>query len=308
MNNGNIYYTLKPIIPRCIQILLRRKRAQNILSKCADIWPIDHRITVSDLNWQGWPDHKAFCFAISHDVEDYRGLKKCIKLAEIEKELGFRSCFSFVPERYTIPDDLRSYLLSNGFEIAVHGLKHDGKLYSSKKEFERRAILINHYIKDWGASGFYSPVMQHNLKWLHKLEMKYDASTFDIDPFEPQPEGVRTIYPFWVEKKESNSGYIEIPYTLPQDITLFIILKEKNISIWSKKLQWLKDNKGLVFIKTHPDYMFFGKGNKHIDEYPVEYYTNFLQHIKEKYNNEYWHALPKEVSVFSRKILNIKDK
>lgn len=302
MTKKNIYYVLKPIIPRFIQILFRQKRAKNILAKSSENWPIKKISSRRKHHWQGWPDNKEFCFSISHDVEDIRGLGKCLKLAEIEKELGFKSCFSFVPERYTLPDDIKNDLLSKGFEIAVHGLKHDGKLYRSRKEFDKRAHRINHYIQYWGASGFYSPSMQHNMEWLHSLKIEYDGSTFDIDPFEPQPEGVDTIYPFWVADKHSDSGYIEIPYTLPQDITLFIILKEKNISIWKKKLKWLVENQALAFIKTHPDYMYFGQGRKRVDEYPVEYYIDFLKHIKENYKDIYWHALPEEIAKYCKKL------
>src|SRR5438093_11418122 len=40
--------------------------------------------------------------------------------------------------------------------------------------------------------------MLRNLDWLHDLDVQYDASTFDTDPFEPQPDGMDTIFPFWV--------------------------------------------------------------------------------------------------------------
>lgn len=302
MTKKNIYYSLKPIIPRFIQIFFRQKRANNILKKCSDNWPIEKISSNSKKNWPGWPENKKFCFSISHDVENIRGLNKCLKLAKIEKELGFRSCFSFVPERYELPYDIKHDLLTNGFEIAVHGLKHDGKLYRSRKEFDKRAQKINEYIKAWEVTGFYSPAMEHNMDWLHTLNIEYDASTFDIDPFEPQPEGVDTIYPFWVQNEHSESGYVEIPYTLPQDITLFIILKKKNNAIWENKLSWLAENKALAFIKTHPDYMYFGHGRKKVDEYPVDYYINFLKHIKENYRDEYWHALPKEISKYCKKL------
>lgn len=41
--------------------------------------------------------------------------------------------------------------------------------------------------------------MQHKLSWLHELEVEYAKSTFDTDPFEPQPDAARTIFPFWVQ-------------------------------------------------------------------------------------------------------------
>ena len=45
---------------------------------------------------------------------------------------------------------------------------------------------------------FRSPAMQHK-SWLHELEVEYAKSTFDTDPFEPQPDAARTIFPFWVQ-------------------------------------------------------------------------------------------------------------
>jgi len=35
-------------------------------------------------------------------------------------------------------------------------------------------------------SGFSLPSMHHNLEWIGELDIEYDASTFDTDPFEPQ--------------------------------------------------------------------------------------------------------------------------
>ena len=104
-----------------------------------------------------------------------------------------------------------------------------------KKVFNERAIRINQYLKDWEAVGFRSPAMHHNLDWLHKLQIMYDASTFDTDPFEPQSDGARTIFPFWVNGDSFQNSYLELPYTLAQDFTLFILLKEKNIKLWIKK-------------------------------------------------------------------------
>jgi hypothetical protein len=85
-----------------------------------------------------------------------------------------------------------------------------------------------------------------------------DASTFDTDPFEPQPEGMGTIFPFWVHDGSKTKGFVEIPYTLPQDFTLFVLMREKNIDIWKKKLDWIVEKGGMALLITHPDYMIFG--------------------------------------------------
>ena len=75
----------------------------------------------------------------------------------------------------------------------------------------------------------------NNNVWLHELKIEYDSSTFDTDPFEPQPEPVTTIFPFVVMKHpEVLSSYVEIPYTLPQDFTLYVLMKEKTNEIGQK--------------------------------------------------------------------------
>ncbi len=55
--------------------------------------------------------------------------------------------------------------------------------------------------------------MHHRLAWTDELAAEYDTSTFDTDPFEPEPAGVRTIFPFWVPGPEG-SGYVDLPYTV----------------------------------------------------------------------------------------------
>ena len=122
-------------------------------------------------------------------------------------EFGFRSSFNFIPEGdYRVPAALRAWLTDRGFEVGVHDLHHDGKLYSSRDEFRRKAHRINSYLKEWNAVGFRSGFMLHNLNWIRDLDIQYDASTFDTDPFEPQPDGVDTIFPFWVSRPSLNSS------------------------------------------------------------------------------------------------------
>ena len=155
-------------------------------------------------------------------------------LVKIEKQMGFRSSFNFVPERYNNSSNLRHYLVENGFEVGVHGLNHDGRLFWSREIFNARAVRINYYMKEWKSVGFHSPSMHRNLEWIHDLNIDYDQSTFDTDPFEPQPEGMSTIFPFWVQSSSTQKSYVELPYTLPQDHNLFVILKDK--TCWRKEV------------------------------------------------------------------------
>ncbi|MFX0132635.1 MAG: hypothetical protein ACFFDN_03210 [Candidatus Hodarchaeota archaeon] len=305
MSINKIFYYLKPIIPRRFQIVLRRIIIHYKRKQYVNVWPIDKNTVKMPESWSGWPENKQFALILKHDVDTIKGLEKCKNLMELEQNLGFRSSFNFVPERYFIHHHLRNKLTKNGFEVGVHGLYHDGKLYSSMEVFKKRAKRINHYLKEWKSVGFNSPSMHHNLAWIHELNIKYDASTFDTDPFEPQPDGIGTIFPFWIKANLTYQGYIELPYTLPQDFTLFVLMKEKNIDIWKRKLDWIAENGGMALLNTHPDYMNFKGGKLNNEDYPAEYYVQFLKYVKSKYSGIYWHVLPKEVARFFRKMYSI---
>jgi len=294
------YYFLKPFLPRSLQIFIRRRVIQLKYPYVKKSWPVDYHSAEIPLRWPGWPDNKKFALLMTHDVETQRGLAKCQELAKLEMEQGFRSCYYFVPKRYDDLPSLRRFLVENDFEIGVHGLYHDGKLYNSHKIFTERAVQINEYLKNWQAVGFRSPSMHHNLEWIHSLKIEYDSSTFDTDPFEPQSDGYQTIFPFWVGGTSQSPGYVELPYTLPQDFTLFALLRKNNIDIWKKKLEWIVEHGGMALFTVHPDYMNFGGSKQKIDEYPVRYFLDLLRHIQETYQGIYWQTLPREVSRFWR--------
>ncbi len=300
MLTNKLFYILKPFIPRRLQLFLRRQIVLYKRKKYSHIWPIDPNAGTPPKGWQGWPDKKKFALILSHDVDTQKGHDNCHKLMEIEEKLGFRSSFNFVPERYNVSESLRKELINRGFEVGVHGLNHDGKLYESKETFNERAIKINEYLKSWGSVGFRSPAMHHNLEWIHALNIEYDASTFDTDPFEPQSDGVGTIFPFWEQETSAQRGYLELPYTMPQDFTPFIIMKEKNIDIWKKKLGWIAEKSGMAFLNSHPDYMNFDEGKAGLEEYTIKYYREFLEYVKTRYKDQYWHVMPKEIASFCK--------
>jgi hypothetical protein len=263
-----------------------------------DVWPIDEKAGETPKGWTGWPQRKQFAFVLMHDVEADEGQKKCRQVMQLEVDLGFRSAFNFVPERYAVSPELRRDLVKGGFEVGVHGLRHDGTLFLSKAGFQEQAVRINKYLRQWESVGFVSPSMHRNLDWMHDLDIEYDASTFDSDPFEPQPDGIGTIFPFRVPGRNGQKGYIELPYTLPQDFTLFILMREKDIAIWKRKLDWVAERGGMALLITHPDYMNGQGGCVGPEEYPMEFYRELLEYVKAEYDGRYWHTLPKELARF----------
>ncbi|HEX3857595.1 MAG TPA: DUF354 domain-containing protein [Verrucomicrobiae bacterium] len=297
---NRLYYHLKPHLPWRLRIALRRMLAQRKRKSCKDIWPINEAAGQPPAGWTGWPEGKRFAFVLTHDVEGQKGLDRCLQLGELDASFGFRSSFNLIPEGdYVVPPLLRERLVKNGFEVGVHDLKHDGFLYESRENFKSQAQQINKYLKEWNAKGFRSGFMHHNLEWFDDLDILYDASTFDTDPFEPQPDGVDTIFPFWVSGA-NGSGYVELPYTLIQDFNLFVVLRESTIDVWKKKLEWIVSKGGMALLIVHPDYTNFSNNGLAADEFPAKHYAEFLRYVKETYAGLYWNALPREVAELVR--------
>jgi len=300
-----IFYFFKPLIPRRLQLFLRRLLVKKQLKKYKSVWPILPGSNVKPENWKGWPEGKDFALVLTHDVEWRNGHDKCRQLLRMEKELGFISSFNFVPERYKVDKELLYFIMSEGFEVGIHGLNHDGKLFQNKKIFSERAKKINQYLREWNVVGFRAPAMHHNLEWIGELDIEYDLSTFDTDPFEPQPDGVGTIYPFLVERKNGQSGYVELPYTLDQDFTLFILMTESSPIIWIDKLNWIVDSGGMALVNVHPDYLNF-ENKIELEQFSASYYSDFLKFIRNNFDGKYWNALPKDVAVYYRKMIEVK--
>ena len=293
----DFYYFVKPAIPHRLRLKLRSIIASKRRRRAANVWPIDESAVRRPEWWRGWPEGKSFAFVLTHDVEGQKGMERCKALAELEMEVGFRSSFNFVPEgEYDTPSSLRSFLTEHGFEVGVHDLHHDGTLYRSKADFIAGASRINEHLKRWEAVGFRSAFMFHNLEWLKELNVLYDASTFDTDPFEPQPDGANTIFPFWVGRSDG-SGYVELPYSLAQDSTLFLVLGEKTNDIWKRKLDWVARHGGLALVNVHPDYIAFGDRASRA-EFPVNLYKEFLSYVSEQFGDAAWCSLPKDVARF----------
>ncbi|MBI5841420.1 MAG: hypothetical protein HZB19_15085 [Chloroflexi bacterium] len=291
----NLYYMLKPLLPKSFTWPMRRLFS-TINKKEYLKWPIEPRF--AQFQWEilrqalliskkqeiafqhFWPEAKRFAFVLTHDIESAEGQHLAPVLADLEESLGFSSSFNFVPERYPLDLGLIKDLQQRGFEIGVHGLKHDGRLFCTYTSFSKRAIQINRYLHKFRAVGFRSPYTHRNPEWMQLLNLEYDLSFFDTDPYEPMPGGVMSIWPFRAGR------FLELPYTLPQDSTLFNVLGETSPQIWLEKTTFIRKYYGMALMLVHPDYSASGMAR--------QCYAAFLQEMKAR--GEYWHAIPCQVA------------
>ena len=94
-----LYYAVKPLIPRRIQLMLRRLMIRSIWPSYQDVWPINPEAGNAPEGWTGWPEGKRFALVLTHDVDTARGHARCSQLIQVEERLDFRSSVFFVPER-----------------------------------------------------------------------------------------------------------------------------------------------------------------------------------------------------------------
>ncbi len=282
-----MYYQVRKFLPVKARQLFQKTRNRGLSSR--GHWYIpealeEYEETLSQPLNSRWPDSASHALVLTHDIEEQRGVSLVSKLAEIEESFGFRSSWNFVPYKYKIDEGLIRDLKQNGHEIGIHGYNHDGRLFLSKRIFDARVPKINQAIERYGAVGFRSPMVHRNLQWMQELNIEYDASCFDVDPYQPMPGGVGGIWPF------SAGKFVELPYTMPQDHTLFVSLRETSDRIWRDKLQFIQRLHGMALMVTHPDYLDSPSR--------LAVYRDFLSWMRD--HSEPWHVLPKEVARWFR--------
>ena len=297
----NAFYRVKPLIPRAAQV-----RARRLLIRWQGLprfpeWPIDQSVarlvrfyafcvllaqgrTEASFRWF-WPGSFRSAVVLTHDVESEEGLRLAVALADVEQELGFRSSFNLGAWYRVDPGFLRE-LTSRGFEIGVHGLVHDRSLFASRQAFEAQQQGLGELISRFDAHGFRSPATHRVVPWLGELPVEYDCSIPHSDPFEPQPGGCCSLWPFFI------GPVVELPYTLPQDYSLFTLLGHRTPQLWIEQAERIEAEFGLIQCVSHPDPGYLGDpGNR-------ARYVEFLRAIADR--PRVWKALPREVASWWR--------
>ncbi len=297
-----LYYRVKSLVPRGVQIRARRRLARWQGVPEFPRWPLDRSVAellrffvrcslVSSgqdslrFRWF-WPDARAAAAMLTHDVESAEGLKLSLELAALEEDRGLRSSFNIVASWYPIDMGIVRELQDRGFEIGLHGIHHDRSMFSSRESFESQLGAVAEGARKLGAQGFRSPATHRVYEWLGELPVLYDCSIPHSDPYEPQPGGCCSVWPFFI------GDVVELPYTLPQDHTLFTVLGHKTIDLWRRQVEALVEQNGLVQCVTHPDPGYLG------DRAKRALYAEFLDVLRQR--DDVWFALPREVAAWWR--------
>jgi hypothetical protein len=293
------YYAVRPVLPRRVQIALRRAISRVQRRRSFPRWPVEESLhTFLDLvlGWAGslvgrpvpwiapWPAGRTWALVLTHDVETAAGVCRIPVLRDIDRRAGHRGSWNLVPRRYSVDDALVAELQAGGLEVGVHGLYHDGRDLDPR-EFPHRLPQMRAWAERWGAVGFRSPATHRDWDLMSALPFEYDSSSPDSDPFEPQPGGCCSWLPFFV------GPVVELPITLPQDHTLYVILRARDGQPWIDKAEHIRARGGLALLVTHPDY---------VDAAPTAAaYEQLLAHFED--DPDVWRALPSEVASWWRR-------
>lgn len=296
-----LYYRLKPVVPRSLVRRGRRGRQAQAQRSFPLGWPIEDRYrrflwdaAGELLRLEGrtdmrflffWPEGACAALVLTHDVEAGEGQRFAGAVADLEERHGLRSSFNFVAERYPLDAGLIGDLVARGFEVGVHGRRHDGRELRSRRVFEEHASHINGHLRRLGAVGFRSPLTHRQPEWMQALDLEYDASFFDSDPFEPVPGGTMSVWPFRLGR------FLELPYTLAQDHTLVDVLGERRPRLWLEKAAYVRRFHGMALLNAHPDYL------REPGHWQV--YASFLEAVREQPG--WWNAVPREVARWWRR-------
>jgi hypothetical protein len=294
------YYRARPAIPRAGQIWMRRQLSRVQARARFPRWPVESslhdlyarlfrqvtEVAGEPVPWLSpWPHGRRWALVLTHDVETSVGYRRMHLLRDVELRHGLRSCWNFVPRRYPVDDAAVEALQRDGFEVGVHGLYHDGRDLESLATLGERLPAIRQYADRWGAVGYRSPATHRRWGWMPLLGFEYDSSYPDTDPFEPQSGGCCTWLPYF------NDGLVELPMTVPQDHTVFVILAQRDGRLWREKAEHVRRHGGMVLLTTHPDYL--------LEERLIGEYRDLLERFAADATG--WRALPRDVCQWWRR-------
>jgi hypothetical protein len=294
-----IYYFLRPIFPFSVRKQIQKFQLRSWRRLPFPSWPVDHTVEniceellLLAIKASGadripfiwfWPEGASSALMMTHDVDTEAGRNFCSELMDIDDSFGIKASFQIVPERrYSVSSLFLVGIRQRGFEIAVHGLRHDGLLFDDRKKFLRSAKLINEYVRAFGAKGFRAPVLYRRPDWYDAFDFSFDMSIPNTAHLDPQRGGCCTVMPYFI-------GHIlELPVTTTQDYMLFHLLGERSIDLWKRQIELIVENNGLISFIAHPDYVM-RDGFKSV-------YEDLLEYLRElQLTRGTWVTLPSEV-------------
>ena len=295
-----MYYCLRPLLAVSVRKHLQRLFLGNWNELPFPAWPVDstvehilerllllsmkaRKIESIPFIWF-WPEGASSSVIVTHDVETKAGVRFVPRLMDIDDAFGIKASFQVIPQKqYAVSNEFLNTIRCRGLELNVQDLSHDRDLFSDRREFLRRARLINRYLKEYGARGFRAGRMYRNADWYEALDISYDMSIPNVAHLEAQRGGCCTVFPYFIGR------ILELPLTTTQDYSLFHILGDYSIDLWKEQIALIMEKHGLVSFIVHPDYI--------MEERALGVYKALLDYVSRlRDERSAWVTLPREVN------------
>jgi peptidoglycan/xylan/chitin deacetylase (PgdA/CDA1 family) len=231
-----------------------------------------------------WPHGFRCCIVLTHDIETRKGFDRMETVADLEERFGFRSAWNLPLAQYEIDWNRVAAMRARGFEFGAHGLSHDGRLFRSEQDFAELSPRLERLAAEHDLRGFRAPSTLRDPRLIAEMNFEFDSSFADTDPYEPQPGGTCSLFPFHLAKM------IELPYTMPQDHTLLHLLRRNPLPLWVLKAKWIASAGGMILTLIHPDYCG--------QQPQLGLYEELLKHLADL--ESAWRALPSQVAEWWR--------
>ena len=148
---------------------------------------------------------------------------------------------------YPIDWGIVEELRERGFELGVHGVFHDRSLFSSREEFEPPAPALRDMAERIGADGFRSPAT-HRVNPLACASCRSPMTA----RCRCRTRTSRSRGAAARRGRSSSGPVVELPYTMPQDHTMFTLLRQSTIDLWLRQLDLIVDERRARPVRVAP--------------------------------------------------------
>lgn len=235
-----------------------------------------------------WPDGRQFALAVTHDIDSAEGQARVTSWMDEEAKIGVRSCFYVVGREYPVDLGLWREANERGFEVGLHGDRHDHKLaFLPEEDIRRRLAPCERLADDLSMTGFRAPSLFRTKALLSVVGERYayDSSVPDTGLLPTAANGCATVFPFELD------GVRELPVTVPADGTLLArgLEPEQVLAAWLAKTEWIRAMGGAAVFLAHPEDGFSAEPRMY------KAMRFFLEQMAA--DDDAWIALPREIVV-----------
>jgi hypothetical protein len=117
-------------------------------------------------------------------------------VADVEQHYGFLSSWNLPLAQYPIDWATVERVRRTRLRNRRSRLAHDGRMFRGEADFAELGPLLEPLAREHSLVGFLSPSTLRRAERIPNMAFEYDSTFADTDPYELQPGGSCSIFPF----------------------------------------------------------------------------------------------------------------